>query len=254
MAGDARKQQKKQEPRAAKRKAKSRELVRARSAGLAERFAAAEKYPIFDCWASADVWTSGIGYIGLSRELPGGQIGFAWFLVDRDCLGVKDVIVEILGRFSYGEKLRKVQSRFRTEPMEPAAARKFVEGAVDYAEKLGLPPHPDYHKAKHIFGTIDAGACTETFEYGKDGKPLFIAGPFDTPERCRRILAALAQHCGPGGYDYVMPASGLESLPDGARERDVQLLPLAEADLDEEETDEPEAEGERGEAGCGIRG
>jgi hypothetical protein len=242
MARDARKQQQKQERRAAKRKAKSRELARVNSAGLAERLAAADKYPVIDCWMAADVWTQGIGYVALSRELPGGNVGFSWFLVDRFCLGVKDVIVEIAGRSRYDEQRRKVQSRFRTEPMDPAAARKFVEGAVTYAEKLGLPPHADYQKAKHIFGSIDASACTETFEYGKDGKPYFFAGPYDTPERCRRILAALERHCGPGGYHFTMPATGLDVLPTGARERDVHLIDMAEPDLDEEDTEESGAE------------
>ncbi len=243
MARDARKQQQKQERRAAKRKAKSRELARANSAGLAERLAAADKYPVLDCLVSTDVWTQGIGYVVLSRELPGGNIAFAWFLVDRYCLGVKNLIVNIVGRFSYDSKLRELQSQYQFKPMELAAARKFVEGAVAYAANLSLPPHADYQKGKHIFGSIDASACTETFEYGKEGKPYFFAGPYDTPQRCRRILAALEHHCGPGGYHYLIPATGMEILPDGAREREVHLLDMAEADLDEEETEEPEAEG-----------
>jgi hypothetical protein len=239
MARDARREQKKKERRAAKRKAKSRELARTQSVGVAERLAAADKFPVFDCWLSAEVWTHGLGYVGLSRELPGGMIAFAWFLVDRYCLGVKDVIVDIAGRFTYDSKLRKVRSQFQTQPMEPAAARKFVEGAVAYAASLGLHPHADYHEAKHIFGSIDASTCTETFEYGKDGKPFFVSGPYDTPEKCRRILAALEQHCGPGGYHYLLGMGGMERLPPALRERAVELIGMD----DDEFEDEPDESG-----------
>ena len=40
--------------------------------------------------------------------------------------------------------------------------------------------------AKLILGGIDSGACTEEYEYGKDGKPLFLAGPHDSPAKLRR--------------------------------------------------------------------
>jgi hypothetical protein len=69
---------------------------------------------------------------------------------------------------------------------------------------LGLPPHADYRVAQLIFGTISAEACTENYVYGKDGKPWFVSGPFDTPERCREIRSTLEETCGPGGYHYII--------------------------------------------------
>src|SRR5205807_7457937 len=103
--------------------------------------------------------------------------------------------------------------------VHPSAARKLVEGAVEYALALGFHPHADYAKARHIFGDIDPAECTEEFEFGKDGKPFFVAGPYDTPNRCRLILNTLERSCGAGGYDYMMPIPGdsmvhPHSLPD----------------------------------------
>ena len=37
-----------------------------------------------------------------------------------------------------------------------------------YAAGLGLQPHPDYHKAKLLFGDIDPSACQDEFEFGKE--------------------------------------------------------------------------------------
>jgi hypothetical protein len=121
-------------------------------------------------------------------------------------LGVKNAMAAIVSRFTYdSEVVRKMRHQFSSKDLKPADVRKLVESAVAYAESLGLYPHADYQKAKLIFGDIDASQATEEIEFGKDGKPLFIAGPHDTPERCRRIFRSLEQHCGPGGHDFIIP-------------------------------------------------
>lgn len=79
-----------------------------------------------------------------------------------------------------------------------------MEGAAAYARGLGFSPHPNYHKAKLLFGTIDPGECAEEFEFGKDGMPFFISGPNDTVERCRQIVSTLTHSCGPGGFHYFV--------------------------------------------------
>jgi hypothetical protein len=213
MPTDPRKRQKKQERRAAKRRSKQQELTRQKTVGLAERMAAAARYPVLHCSVSAEIWRQGMGHVRLSRQLPNGTVAFAVFLVDRYCLGVKNAMANILGRFTYDSRVREMDRDLVWEHMDPAAARKFVEGAVAYARALGLPPHPDYEKARPIFGDIDAGACSQEFEYGKDGKPFFVAGPHDSPERCRHIVRTLHEKCGPDGFTYLVPASrGMDTI------------------------------------------
>lgn len=87
--------------------------------------------------------------------------------------------------------------------MDPPAARKLIEGAVQYARGLGFSPRGDYHKATAILGDVDPSQCSEEFGYGLDGKPKFINGPHDTPEECERICKTLELHCGPGGYETI---------------------------------------------------
>src|SRR5205823_985817 len=101
MPADPRKRQKKQERRAAKRKSKHHELARAKGAGLAEQLSAADSYPVLDCLVTTDLWTEGLGWVCLSRELPHGGVAFGLFLVDRYCLGVKDALADIASRFTY---------------------------------------------------------------------------------------------------------------------------------------------------------
>lgn len=83
-------------------------------------------------------------------------------------------------------------------PLKPECLRKLVEGAVQYAADLGLQPHADYRAARMIFGDIRTDECTEEFEYGKDGKPVFIMGPRDNPAECQRIFQAIENRIGSG--------------------------------------------------------
>lgn len=208
MGADPRKRQKKLEKKSAKRKEKKHELVRAQSVGMAERMRAASDWPVLACWISHTLEDQGMGWVHFSRVSPSDQVAVAVFLVDRYCLGVKNAIAQVLSRWDYDNRfVREGPSLRDYRQVDPADARKLVEQAVAYARDLGLPPHADYFKAAPLFGSVDPTQSTAVFEFGKDGKPLFINGPHDTPDRCRRILNLLEKHCGPGGYHTVLLAS-----------------------------------------------
>jgi hypothetical protein len=213
MGSDPRKRQKKLERRAAKRKQKKHLLERGQNVGIGQRLTAAAKFPVLHCWISDSVQTQGIGWVLLSRELPNSRVAAAVFLVDRYCLGVKDAFGEVLDRLDYDKKYRrKLTADMPARSVSPAEARKFLEAAVAYAHGLGLPPHPDYPKAMLLFGDVDPAESNAQFEFGKDGKPFFFAGPHDTPERCRRIMAILNNTCGPGNFDYLAAISPSQEM------------------------------------------
>lgn len=217
MAKDSLKRQKKLERRKAKAKAKKKALVRQVSRGMALRFEEAAAAPILHCSTTATLWDEGISSVLISRKLKSGQVAFAVFLVDAYCLGVKNVMLGVVPRSRYDSQVYgKLSEEYGLVKLKPEAARKLVEGAVEYARGLGLPPHPDYRKASPIFGDVDADCCTEEFVYGKDGKPYFVAGPYDSPWRCKQIIRTLTDHCGPDGFYYTIPvAPGAALLTDG---------------------------------------
>ncbi len=226
MPANPRKRQKRKERHAAQRKTKQQQHNREKNAGLAERLEAAANCPILHSCATTDLWDEGLGWVCLSRELPNGSVAFGVFLVDRYCLGVKNVMVGITSRYNYEQKIvTKMRSNFRAKDLPPAATRKIVEGAVAYAGALGLPPHPDYHQAQLIFGAIDASESKETLEFGQDGQPFFYAGPHDSPERCRLILKTLEQSCGSEGFHYLIPFAGSNQiLPAGLQGRPARVI------------------------------
>ncbi len=92
-------------------------------------------------------------------------------------------------------------------PAEPACVKKLVEDCIVFARNIGFDPHRDYKYGAKIFGDVDPDDCSETFTFGKDGKPLYFAGPFDTPQKADKIFKTLTKTCGEGNFDFVMPIS-----------------------------------------------
>lgn len=204
MAANQKKRQKKLERRAAKRKDRRRELIRQKNRGLGELLSMASGAPVLHSRIADTVRDEGLGYTLLSRLLPNNRVAAVVFLVDIRCLGVKDCFGRLMVRAEYDAFCRELDDKFEVEDHTPADVRKLVEGAVDYARNLGLEPHPDYYRVKSIFGDIDVCESQMEFEFGSEGKPLFMNGPYDSPERCRQILSILEHSCGPGGYHYII--------------------------------------------------
>jgi hypothetical protein len=213
MSINAAKRQKKLEKKKAKRKAVRKELVRRDSQGMTGRLQAAVTAPILHCCRTHDLWEQGMGNVLISRDLPSGNVAFAMFLVDVSCLGVKNAFCDVLSRANYQSQI--YDSMHRLGPVtqiRPETARKLIEGAVEYAGRFSLSPHPDYRVASLIFGNISAADCRETFDYGRGGKPYFVAGPHDDMARCRDIMNTLEPACGPNGFHYLLPMSGVEEI------------------------------------------
>jgi hypothetical protein len=169
--------------------------------------------PIYECLVFGNLFDLGIGQVVIARELSMGQIAVVIFLLDVYCLGAKDVMFGVFSAAEYREKTRfTADGSF--EPIAAQSARNLVEGAVEYAQRCGLAPHPDYRIANRIFAGIDSASSDHPFSYGKDGKPFYVSGPRDTPAKSRRIVAALERACGPGGFDYLIML-GTENAPTG---------------------------------------
>ena len=245
MANNKRRQ-KKVERRNAKRKQRHREIARQRSRGLNERLMSAAGAPILDSLITEGFWEEGMGQAFFSRELPSGEVAFAAFLIDRYCLGVKDAFGDIRARADYRKMIEHVEENHTLVELSPADLRCLIEEAVEYARDLGFEPHADYRRVRSIFGDIDPDDATEHFEFGHEGEPLFIAGPDDDLQRCYRILSILEDHCGEGGFHYMMPALGdmadeIDGLSDAPQF--VRIVPSGHFELTEDEDDDDEWDG-----------
>jgi hypothetical protein len=141
----------------------------------------------------------GIGEVVVCRFKGGGRVEAGFFLLDVFCLGVKNAIYHT---FDSEKEFREEFLSVSATSLQPGPyGRKLVEGAVRYAESLGISPHSDYKKAARVFGGINPADCGEKFVFGRKGRPLLVQTPDDDEEKFERINTMLEIRLGKDGFD-----------------------------------------------------
>jgi len=207
MALSSKALQQKRAKKAAKRK-DTRKQSSALSRGMAAEWLAAAHAPIADVYTPERLFEEGLGSVWFSRKLDDGRYALSVFLVDTFCLGVKNAMYAFMEPDRYSVQMENFLSMSGENfvAREPAYVRKLVESSIAYARELGLAPHADYKIAKEIFGDVDAAECDEVFHFGRDGNPIYIPGPGDSPAEQRRIVKQLERL---NNDPYALLARGL---------------------------------------------
>ncbi len=168
----------------------------------------AGSWPLLECIINAE-WeeTTQITQLIVARRSPTGNIAVGVCLIDLACLGVKSAYGNIfVSEPEYRQGLRAdLTSRQTMVEIELDCAAKIVQEAVGYAKKLGFRPDKDIKQALAVMGETHPEQCDTIVPLGgPEGKPLFIAGPYDNSDRIIRILE---RKVGSGNYDYMLPIS-----------------------------------------------
>ncbi len=205
MAKSKKSKQRKIAAKRGKKKAKRKQVLarQKRSASIAG-LAGASTYPLHQTLFPGNLLEAGMGLAVFSRRLPDSRIAVGTFLVDVFCLGVKDAMARIMAEWEYEDYIDGVEENHSLKVVEPACIVKLVEEGVDYARDLGFFPHKDYRKARKIFGDVDPADCKTEFEFGKDGKPFYMSGPYDSDTKIRRIIDRLTERLGPDGFHFLV--------------------------------------------------
>jgi hypothetical protein len=195
-------EQKKLAKRKNKQATRRRQLREQSSSDPALRLQGADRWPIVAALVPQALWDHGIGNLILARRTPDGQLGFAAYLVDVYCLGVKDAFWKVLSPAEFAKfRDQAEESQGEFIKVAPEHFAKLVYDAVDYAQSFGFAPHRDFRNAERLLAGIDPSRCTEDFQFGIDGRPMYIRGPHESPERAQVIAAQLAEL----GGDYLVP-------------------------------------------------
>ena len=136
------------------------------------------------------------------------------YLVDTWCLGVKNAMgPKRTGRCEFEALRRQCYAPWRSHgiPIPLELAQHLVLGAAEFARRLGFEPHRDFHRARSVLGSWDGPSA---IMFGMDGKPHYINGPFEDPQR---VLATLERAVGRGGFHYTVSLGEADDLGDGYR-------------------------------------
>jgi len=156
-----------------------------------------------------------------SRRGSGGDLLAGVFLVDLGCLGVKDGMLMLLDRGEYRQLVETFSEAEELVPCEPDLAAKILLTALEYADDIGFAPHPDAVEALVVLRGADPSAAdVEVPVGGEDGKPLYVQGPRDNPQRVLRTLEASV---GEGNFDFILAGDHPEDFVDEDFDEDLEL-------------------------------
>ncbi len=162
------------------------------------------KAPVRECLVSEHLFRDGIGHALLCRRLGEDAFAVAVFLLDVYCLGVKDAFLKNVSLVDYQSAVAQLEEQGPLVSCSPEHVCKLVNETVAFAQDLGFPPHRDYARAETVFGDLDPEACPEAFTFGKDGKPFYLQGPFESCARAEQIMATLTARLGAEGFEYAV--------------------------------------------------
>jgi len=79
------------------------------------------------------------------------------------------------------------------------------------AKRYGFEPHPDFSLASNVLDPPGTHPSEQQLEFGKDGKPFFIAGPYDD---AHAIVTKLARTAGEGNFHYMVSWGDIGAFDD----------------------------------------
>ncbi len=153
--------------------------------------------PLQTCMEAGDLETGMVSII--ATRAAGLSTLMAGFVVDLKCLGIKDCFIKLFSKAETNLKMSNYQMQGCHEKT-PEYAKKLLQQAVDYARSIGFEPHRDYKYAALMFEEFDSSTCEDEFEFGMDGKPYYMQGPHDTPNRVAAIIKTLEKNHGENFY------------------------------------------------------
>ncbi len=168
----------------------------------------ARKLPIVHCKINDDWQEGGLVSILIARERLNGKLIVGAYLIDTYCLGLKNTF------FRYGllppefEELEQMYFSGSGQvgiDCDPMLAQNIIYGGIEYAEDLGFEPDKDFHITQYLLDDVEEIEFIDV-EFGKDGKPFLITGPYDDLEVIRRKLEKKGLELGKD-VDYMI---GLE--------------------------------------------
>jgi hypothetical protein len=159
-----------------------------------------DDHPDWPVHEDPTVGTDGLVAILVARQHRYDKVSVCGYLADVYCLGVKNALgPEIMDDFGLRGFVRQYFSGFHGDPLAAPIelAREVVFGSLEYARGLGFDPHPDFAAAA---GHLGPWTPPSTITFGKDGKPLYISGPYDNP---RPIIRTLERAVGAGNFEFM---------------------------------------------------
>jgi hypothetical protein len=166
----------------------------------------AAQTPIQHCFLPESLFDLGIGTLVLARGATPYNVAVGSFLIDVFCLGIKDVMFRSVDAEVFEMYMEATDAGSPMVSVDPGYGRKLLRGLAAWSQSIGFPPHRDFAAVERLFGDVSADASDAVFRFGRDGKPFYIPGPFESATLIRRRIEHLQKHLGDDGFEFETAA------------------------------------------------
>ena len=165
----------------------------------------ARNLPIYECRVNNDWEESGLAHITVARKHTNGNITMGVYLVDLKLLGVKDAFYKFnIDESEYMELTQQIKNKMNTDTAPYTLVHNIIFAGIEYADDYGFKPHNDFTSvAQFILEEDNDDVELIDIECGKNDKPLYVRGPYETEAKANQIIAQLEREAGPGNYEVV---------------------------------------------------
>jgi hypothetical protein len=173
----------------------------------------ARTLPIEECQVTADWQSNGICNVIIARRHKTGNFTVGIYLIDLYCLGLKDTDYHF--NISPGEYDYLKKGGAAAGNCSYALAHNIIYGSIAFAEDYGFKPHKDFAITQFILEEDTEDVEFVDIDFGIDGEPCYMRGPYDDDARLKSIEATLAQTAGAGHYTIIDAPNDLIFRDDG---------------------------------------
>ncbi|MEK7719239.1 MAG: hypothetical protein AAB347_06465 [Bacteroidota bacterium] len=165
----------------------------------------ARSLPIHECTINSHWEESGLANISIARRHTNGNITSCFYLIDLLCLGVKDThYIFNSSPNEYREQLDAIKEKTTLRHVKYALVHNIILAGIEYAEEFGFAPHKDYTSITQFMLEEDSDDIElMEIECGKDGKPAYVRGPFDSDTKMKQIISRLEKTAGKDNYMII---------------------------------------------------
>jgi hypothetical protein len=164
----------------------------------------ARSLEIFDCWVNTDWNKTNMATVIVARKHTNDNVTVGFYLVDLNCLGIKDSYFMFnITIYEYTELLQKVSAGLEMEKTNYTLAHNIVFAGVEFADEYGFKPAKDFTlTTRYILEEDDENIELIEIECGMNGMPAYMRGPDDTDVMVKKVIAKLKNTAGEGNYHY----------------------------------------------------
>ncbi len=175
----------------------------------------ARKLPIHECLIQDNWEETKFTPVIISRKKANGEIIAATYIVDLQCLGVKDSFFGYgLSPMNYQDTVKEMSRGMNVKfiPIESTLVHNIIYGAVEFAEDCGFEPHKTFTSTtEYLLDPVESIDYIEVAFGDDEGKPFFFAGPYDDSSK---IMTTLTKTVGEGNFNYTIEVARPDEFQD----------------------------------------